>query len=95
MVMEIIVIEKQAFEQMKQSFENFTCQVKKLCESNQSKSEWLNSEEVCSLLHISKRTLQAYRDTGAIPYSQIGRKCYYKSSDVERFIDQSQIKKQE
>jgi hypothetical protein len=27
--MEIIVIEKQAFERMKQSFENFTCQVKK------------------------------------------------------------------
>jgi hypothetical protein len=87
--------EKQAFEQMKQSFENFTCQIKKLCESHQSKGEWLNNEEVCSLLHISKRTLQTCRDTGAIPYSQIGRKCYYKVSDVEQLINQSQIKIQE
>ncbi|MDR2690789.1 MAG: helix-turn-helix domain-containing protein [Dysgonamonadaceae bacterium] len=93
--MEIIVIEKQAFERMKQSFENFTCQVKKLCESNQSKGEWLNNEEVCNLLNISKRTLQTYRDTGAIPHSQIGRKCYYKVSDVGQLINQSQTKIQE
>jgi hypothetical protein len=89
MVMEIIVIEKQAFERMKHSFENFMQQVKKLCESNQNKGEWLNSEEVCNLLHISKRTLQTYRDTGAIPYSKIGRKCYYKTSAVEQLINQS------
>ncbi|MDR0700241.1 MAG: helix-turn-helix domain-containing protein [Tannerella sp.] len=93
--MEIVVIEKQAFERMKQSFENFKHQVKKLCESNQNKGEWLNNEEVCNLLHISKRTLQTYRDTGAIPYSKIGRKCYYKTSDIEQFINQSQIKTQE
>lgn len=92
--MEIIIIEKQAFEKMKQAFENFACRVKELCENDQNKGEWLNSEEVCCLLHISKRTLQAYRDTGAIPCSQIGRKCYYKIFDIEQFINQSQIKKQ-
>lgn len=88
--MEIIIIEKQAFERMKQAFENFACRIKELCESRQNKSEWLNNEEVCDLLHISKRTLQTYRDTGTIPYSKIGRKCYYKTSDVERFINQKQ-----
>jgi excisionase family DNA binding protein len=93
--MEIIVIEKQAFERMKQAFETFVCQVKKLCENKQNKGEWLNNEEVCDLLHISKRTLQTCRDTGAIPYSKIGRKCYYKISDVEQFINQSQTKTQE
>jgi excisionase family DNA binding protein len=93
MVMEIIIIEKQAFERMKQAFENFACRIKELCESRQNKSEWLNNEEVCDLLHISKRTLQTYRDTGTIPYSKIGRKCYYKTSDVEQFINPSQKQK--
>jgi hypothetical protein len=92
--MEIIVIEKQAFERMKRSFENFTHQVRELCESRQDKGEWLTGEEVCSFLHISKRTLQTYRDTGIIPCSRIGRKYFYKTSDVERLINQLQIKKQ-
>jgi DNA-binding transcriptional MerR regulator len=46
-------------------------------------------------LHISKRTLQTYRDTGIIPCSRIGRKYYYKTSDVERLVNQLQTKKQE
>jgi excisionase family DNA binding protein len=90
--MEIIVIEKQAFERMKRSFEGFEHQVRELCKSRQ-KSEWLSGEEVCSLLRISKRTLQTYRDTGTIPCSRIGRKYYYKASDMEQFINQSPIKK--
>ncbi|KAA6331056.1 hypothetical protein EZS27_020296, partial [termite gut metagenome] len=49
--------------------------------------------DVCELLQISPRTLQTYRDNGILPYSQIGRKCYYKTSDVEQLINQSQIKK--
>jgi TonB-dependent SusC/RagA subfamily outer membrane receptor len=93
--MDIIVIEKQAFERMKRSFENFTHQVRELCESRQDKSEWLTGEEVCTLLRISKRTLQTYRDTGIIPCSRTGRKYFYKTSDVERLINQLQTKKQE
>ena len=42
--------------------------------------------------HISKRTLQHYRDTGVLPFSQIGHKCYYKCEDVERLL-QTKIKK--
>ena len=30
----------------------------------------------------SKRTLQHYRDTGVLPFTQIGHKCYYKREDV-------------
>ncbi|WP_278622493.1 helix-turn-helix domain-containing protein, partial [Prevotella denticola] len=38
------------------------------------------------LLNISKRTLQHYRDTGVLPFTQIGHKCYYKREDVERLL---------
>ena len=41
-------------------------------------TDWLHNGDVCKLLNISKRTLQHYRDTGVLPFSQIGHKCYYK-----------------
>jgi hypothetical protein len=91
--MDIIAIEKNTFNQMIQRFEDFSRQVKDLCGNNQDKEQWLGNEDVCSLLQISKRTLQSYRDNGILPFSQIGRKCYYRVSDIENLISQSQIKK--
>ena len=91
--MDIMAIESKTFEQMKERFKDFSRQVKNLCEDNQNKEKWLGNDDVCSLLQISKRTLQSYRDNGVLPCSQIGRKCYYKVSDVENLINQSQIKK--
>lgn len=91
--MDIVAIESKTFEQMKQRFEDFSQQVKNLCGDNQDKEKWLGNEDVCELLQISKRTLQSYRDNGILPYSQIGRKCYYRVSDIENLISQSQIKK--
>ena len=46
-------------------------------------TDWLHNGDVCKLLNISKRTLQHYRDTGVLPFTQIGHKCYYKCEDVE------------
>ncbi|MDL2231476.1 helix-turn-helix domain-containing protein [Porphyromonadaceae bacterium OttesenSCG-928-L07] len=91
--MDIVAIESKTFEQIKQRFEDFSKQVKNLCGDNQNKEKWLGNEDVCGLLQISLRTLQSYRDTGILPYSQIGRKCYYRVADIENLISQSQIKK--
>ena len=91
--MDIVAIESKTFEQMKQHFEDFSRLVKNLCGDNQSKEKWLSNDDVCNLLQISKRTLQSYRDNGILSFSQIGRKLYYKVSDVENLINQSQIKK--
>ena len=90
--MEIIAIEKRTFEQMKQSFVNFAGRVNELCGASLNKTEWLDNEAVCKLLQISKRTLQSYRDKGTIPFSQIGHKCYYKTSDIEQIINKQPIK---
>lgn len=53
--------------------------------------KWLSSEEVCHLLSISKRTLQSYRDRSILPYAQIGRKIYYKASDIDDYLDAHHI----
>ena len=87
--MDIIAIESKTFEQMKERFKGFSNQVKDLCGDNQDKEQWLGNEEVCALLQISPRSLQSYRDNGMLSFSQIGRKCYYRLSDVEQLINNS------
>ena len=55
-------------------------------------TDWLHNGDVCRLLNISKRTLQHYRDTGVLPCSQIGHKCYYKREDVDRLLETKSVK---
>ena len=90
--MEIVAIERKTFQQMMQSFEDFAGQVRNLCGNDRNNEKWLDNEAVCKLLKISRRSLQSYRDNGTIPFSQIGHKCYYKTSDIEQFINKQQIK---
>ncbi|KAA6336619.1 hypothetical protein EZS27_015249 [termite gut metagenome] len=89
--MDIIAIERNAFNQMIQRFEDFSKQVKSFCGNSQNNEQWLSNKEVCELLQISPRTLQSYRDNGTLLYSQIGRKCYYRVLDIENLINQSQV----
>ena len=50
---------------------------------------YLSGEDVCSLLHISKRTLQQYRDDNILPYIQIGGKIIYKESELLKILEQN------
>ena len=49
-------------------------------------SDWLDSQDVMQSLHISPRTLQTLRTNGTLPYSRIGRKLYYKRSDILKIL---------
>lgn len=48
---------------------------------------YLDSEEVCKLLKICKRTLQKYRDEASISFIQIGGKTLYKTEDIKKFLE--------
>ncbi|CAI9685554.1 DNA-binding protein [Elizabethkingia anophelis] len=52
---------------------------------------YLSGEDLCKLLHISKRTLQQYRDDNILPYIQIGGKIIYKESDILNILEQNYI----
>ncbi len=52
---------------------------------------YLSGEDVCKLLHISKRTLQQYRDDNILPYIQIGGKIIYKETDLMKVLEQNYI----
>jgi excisionase family DNA binding protein len=53
---------------------------------------WLSSEQVCALLRISVRTLVSYRQRNILPFSQIGRKIYYKASDINDYLELHYVK---
>lgn len=87
--MEITNIETCTFEAMMARFESFADKVEMLCRANGDKSlqKWLDNEQVCKILNISKRTLQHYRDSGMIAFSQISHKMFYSPQDVQAMID--------
>ena len=45
-----------------------------------------DNQDLCLMLQVSKRSLQRYRSMKILPYIRIGRKSYYKVSDVREFI---------
>lgn len=87
--MEIINMEKQALDQIIAKFEAFAQQVNTLCDKYRSKrlGEHLDNQDVCLLLNISQRTLQTYRDTGKISFSQVNHKIYYKPTDIQELLN--------
>lgn len=86
--MEIVIIEKKAFEALLSGVGALTEKVSALHErcNDKKMSNWLDGENVCRLLHISPRTLQTLRDNRLIGFSQINRKFYYKPDEVERLL---------
>ena len=87
--MEVIAIEDKTFELIRERFEVFAKQIKQWCGTEQANSKWLDNQDICALLNISYRTLQYYRNTCKISFSQINRKCYNKASDVEKLLNDS------
>lgn len=96
--MEMIYMEARLFKKMMERFEEFANKANALCGNNNriGIESWLDNQDVCLRLNISLRTLQMFRDTGKLPYSQINHKMYYKTEDVELlllYVQKSRLKK--
>jgi hypothetical protein len=53
---------------------------------NNEKFRWIDSSEVCQVLHISKRKLEEKRDSGDLHYSKFGKKVFYLLADIEEYL---------
>lgn len=90
-----IILEKEVFEDIQKRVKI----LKQLSESMKQKygkkdlHSWLSSEEVCHMLNIKSRTLQTYRETGKLGFSQIGRKIFYRGSDVDKLLKENYYSK--
>ncbi len=86
--MEIINVEARTFRAMMERFVEFTRRIEGLCAAAGEKrlSKWLDTQDVCLILNISKRTLQTYRTNGTLPFTRIENKMFYRPEDVESVI---------
>lgn len=85
--MEVITITSEAFQELKKDISEISKRINDANNKQPLSENWLDIADVCMLLHISKRTLQSYRDNGILPYSQIGGKIYFKASDIQLHLE--------
>ena len=80
--MEVLIFQKEAFEEMAAKFSRFSDRVNELLAKQGSKSlnRWMDNQD------ISPRTLQTLRDNGTLAYSQINHKVFYRPEDVLRIV---------
>ncbi len=88
--MEIVIIERKAFEAFMAEVSSLTEKVSRLCSRKDGRrlQKWMDGEEVCRLLRLSPRTLQGMRDKGTIACSQVGKKFYYRTEDMECLVSE-------
>ena len=92
--MDLIIFELKAFEEFATKIEQFILRVSNSPVVNSGKKKtnnWLDHQDVCQRLKISKRTLQTLRDNGTLAYTKIGNRTYYLPEDVESIDQLSEI----
>jgi excisionase family DNA binding protein len=77
-------------------FQATTQKVAALRKHSESKElkEWLDSQDVCEILGVTKRTVQTLRETGKLGFTMIAHKVYYRREDVKKFLDASLTRKE-
>ncbi len=90
--MNVLTIESEAFQQIVSKLEAISTALIKNKNTTPLSDVWMDNQDVCELLHISKRTLQHYRDSGKLPFSQVGAKIYYKAGDIDDFLHSHYLK---
>ena len=87
--MEIICIDRQTFEELRIRFCEFEERLTRACRPDEDLGlkNWLDNQEVCEVLPISKKTLQVYRAKGILPFSRIKNKLFYKPEDIRRLLE--------
>lgn len=96
--MEVIAIQKSAFKSLTQELDDMlelTQTVSHAYASIFKEEKWLDNQEVCLMLNITKRSLQTYKDKGLLPYSKLNRKNYFKLSDVKALLEFNKSIKEE
>lgn len=88
--MELVILTKQQYDEIIKRLDELNAHLIKLI--SPSKFRHIDNTEFLSLMKISKRTAQVWRDEGKISFSQIGHKIYYRLSDVEEMLQGHHLK---
>jgi len=85
--MKLIIIDRKTWKQHCSDFADFIHRIEQLIGNPPEKDKWLDNEGVRRTVRIITNTPQNTRETGRIPFSIIGHKCYYKESDITDLLN--------
>ena len=96
--LDLIIFERKAFEEFATKIEQFILRVSNspvVKNGKKKTNNWLDHQDVCQRLKISKRTLQTLRDNGTLAYTKIGNRTYYLPEDVDSIITKVEDRRKE
>ncbi len=93
--MNVITFQSEAYQQLLNKIDAIASSMNKKIKENPLEDTWLDIQEVCQLLKISKRTLQSYRDNAVLPFSKVAGKIYFKASDLQKHLENHYIGKED
>ena len=93
--MEVIVLNSEAFEQLKREFKTYVAQAVADVLANKKmheQSDWIAIDEAMTLINFkSKTSWQKLRNSGSIKFSQFGRKIMYSKSSILQYLNKNTI----
>jgi len=80
--MEDIFFSRQQFNALVNRLEDIRNNVSGLKLKTQDTPEYIEAHDIIRLYHISKRTLERWRQFGRIPFNKVGNFFYYNTKDI-------------
>lgn len=84
--MEVITIQSDAFLQIMERLNKMEAYFNHVAKKMPLSEQWLDIEDTCKFLKVSKRTLQNYRDQGILSYAKCSGKFYFSASALEEHL---------
>ena len=85
--MEMTIIEGKVLTDLFKRISSLQTKLDKLYEKNgQNSKEWINNEEACMMLNLSKISIMNLRKRNLLPFTKLGGKIFYKLADIEALL---------
>ena len=92
--MEVITFDSAVYKEIDEKITKISDYVMSISRENVDNEEaWVDSDDVCGMLKISKRTLQRLRSKRMVEYSLIQGKIYYKIKEIKRLLEDNIIRR--
>lgn len=53
--------------------------------------EWLDTQDVCQMLHTTRASLQRWREQGWLAAHRVGRRVYYDRADIDALLESGRL----
>lgn len=90
--MNVITLESEAYQNLVEKIDSIFQRIDENHKAVTPDDAWIDSNDVCTFLKISQRTLQRLRTSGDISYSILGGKTYYTISEIRKMLEHRKVR---